>query len=68
MLTESPNPYLEDGKSNLAVNIKILDVLYGNEVCSLVFMQDLSAFVQDSKKEQAQRSMLAASTYIQEDL
>ena len=67
-LLRAPNPYAEHDKDNSAVSIKIFDVLYNDEMCSLVLMQDLSPIIQDSKKHKAHRAIISASAYIQEDL
>ena len=37
-----PNPYAEDTQER-SLQIKILDVLYNNQICSLVYMHDITS-------------------------
>ena len=39
----------------MSLQIKILDVLYNNRICSLVYMHDISSVIGGNKKSQEQR-------------
>lgn len=54
----APNPYeVNDDDSrdvkDKTVNIKMLDVLFDNQVCSLVYMTDLTKVMKDNEKSLA---------------
>ena len=43
------------------MQIKILDIFFDDQICHLVYMQDLTKFVEDSKKEKQVENLLKAS-------
>ena len=49
---EQPNPYSTEERK--VVQIQVLDVLYNNEVCNLIYMQDVTKLVDESMREKAQ--------------
>ena len=63
----NPNPYSEE-ESSKTVRIKILDVLFDDRVCSLVYMQDLTQINHDIEIEKAHENLQMANTQISEEL
>ena len=62
----APNPYERSadgskGVTRKTVNIKMLDVLFDNQVCSLVYMTDLTQIIAESKRSLDQEKLLQAS-------
>ena len=59
----------EEGKTEKKiVQIKILDILFDDQVCYLVYMQDLTKFVEDGKKEKQTEDLLKASHFISSNI
>ena len=50
---EAPNSYESDASGKKIVQIKLLEVLFLEQVCTLVFMQDLTKFVKDKEEDQS---------------
>ena len=50
------------------VQIKILDILFDDQICYLVYMQDLTKFVEDGKKEKQTEDLLKASHFISSNI
>lgn len=50
------------------MQIKILDILFDDQVCYLVYMQDLTKFVEDGKKEKQTEDLLKASHFISSNI
>ena len=50
------------------VNIKILDVLFDDQVSSLVYMTDLTKVIRENEQRKTQESLLATSTWIAKEL
>ena len=42
----------EGSDSRRTVNIKMLDVLYDDQICSLIYMTDLTKLIDDGKEKQ----------------
>ena len=48
-----PNKYLsEDSKKRLTVNLMIFDIMFNNEICNLVYLQDASNDIMDVNSEE----------------
>ena len=48
-----PNKYLsEDSKKRLTVNLMIFDIMFNNEICNLVYLQDASNDMMDVNSEE----------------
>ena len=62
----SSNDTSED--SELTVNIKMLNVLFDDQVCSLVYMTDLTKVIREGEQKQTQESLLKASNWIYQEL
>ena len=43
---KNPNPYCDDKESQKVMQIKILEILYNEEICNLIYMQDISSVYQ----------------------
>ena len=59
---KTPNPYASvDSNTGVSevrsLQFKILDVLYNNQICSLVYMQDITSVINDYQLEQEQNSV-----------
>ena len=50
------------------VNIKMLDVLYDNQVCKLVYMTDLTSIIKENERSQAEQNLLKVSNWICDEL
>jgi len=50
------------------VQIKILDILFDDQICYLVYMQDLTKFVEDGKKEKQTEDLIKASHFISSNI
>ena len=51
---KSPNPYEVDGTKDTqerSMQIKILDILYDNQICSLVYMHDVTKVIGDYQNQ-----------------
>ena len=48
--------------------VKVLDILYNNELCSLVYIQDLTQFVKDNERQKVEDSLQVATTCVSEGL
>ena len=62
----SSNDTSED--SELTVNIKMLNVLFDDQVCSLVYMTDLTKVIREGEQKQTQESLLKASNWIYQEM
>ena len=48
-----PNKYLSDeSKKRLTVNLMIFDIMFNNEICNLVYLQDASNDIMDFNSEE----------------
>ena len=47
----------------MIVSFKILDVLFDEQVCNLVYMQDLSEVYKEQEREKARENILKANSY-----
>ena len=50
------------------VQIRIFDILYDNNVCNLIYMEDMTKVYRDIRHERAQMNLQIANSCIQEEL
>ena len=62
-----PNPYAEASEPKM-VQIAILDVLFDNQVCNLVYMQDLTEIAKKNNKEKGQESLQMVNKSIADNI
>ena len=67
-IVEEANPFLSDTDRQKTVSVSVIDVLYNNELCSLVYMQDLTQFTKENEHQKVQEVIQTASTCINEEL
>ena len=60
----SANQYKNSEEGLKTVQVKVREVLYNNQVCSLVLLQDLTHFLSTRSLETASQSQTAAIQYI----
>jgi len=56
-----PNLYENDADKKKTVQIKILDVLFDDQICSLVYMQDLTKFKEETERDKQTENLIKAS-------
>ena len=57
-----PNPYAAAISGSVKyVQIKILDILFDDQLCNLVYMQDVSQVYKEHEREKAHENILMAS-------
>ena len=44
----SENPYVPEDEKTKTVSVRLLDVLFDNQVCNLVYIQDVTSFFEQS--------------------
>ena len=64
---KTPNPYASvDSNTGVtevrSLQIKILDVLYNNQICSLVYMRDITSVINDYQREQEQNNAVSPNS------
>ena len=62
------DPYAESFQKAMIVKIRIFDVFYNEQVCSLVHIQDLTLFYRDVENEKKNEKLLTANACISEEL
>ena len=50
------------------VQIKVLDVLYDDQICNLVYMQDITNVYQEEERKKMQENILMANAYTSKQL
>ena len=62
-----PNKYLsEDSKKRLTVNLMIFDIMFNNEICNLVYLQDASNDIMDVNSEEPMNQTDYSDTKIEQ--
>lgn len=59
-MVNDPNPYSEHKEKTVSINI--LDVLYDEQICNLVYMQDITQINHDIEKEKMLENLQMANT------
>ena len=65
---ESPNPYSDESQKKRIFYFKILDVLFNEQVCNLVYMQDLTEVYKEKERNEARDNILRANFYTSQEL
>ena len=65
-----PNPYsqYDSGDSKKIVCVKVLDVIFEDEVCSLIYMQDLTQFHKEKDKDKVRDNLSFANACVSEEI
>ncbi len=63
-----PNPYAEDYKKQKTVQIRILDVLFADQDCTLIYMHDLTKFVAKQRHDLAHQHLLMANSHVRDEI
>lgn len=50
------------------MQIKLLDILYDDQVCSLVYMWDLTKFYRNQQHDKTQQKLMLASSWMLENM
>ena len=68
-MVDKSNPYKEKkADDQIVVQIRIFDILYDDQVCNLVYMEDMTSFYQSVQSEKAQQYFFKATQCITEEL
>lgn len=65
---QEPNSYEHEGDKKKIVQIKILDILFDDQVCSLLYMQDLTKFKEDTDRDKRTENLMKASHVISDKI
>ena len=63
-----PNPYAENTNQMKIVQVKILEVLFNDQVCNLVYMQDLTQVYLNKEREKTHENLQIANACISEEI
>ena len=63
-----PNAYAASTGQVKYVQIKLLDILYDDKVCNLVYMQDVTQVYREHEREKAHENILMASACTSQEL
>ena len=66
-MLKEPNPYAENTEQTKIVQIKVIEVLYNDQVCNLVYMHDLTQLYKETELEKTQENLLLANACISEE-
>mmetsp|Transcript_17622 Transcript_17622/g.23795 ORF Transcript_17622/g.23795 Transcript_17622/m.23795 type:complete len:296 (-) Transcript_17622:822-1709(-) len=64
---KAPNAYSERSNELLTVQISIMEILYDNKICCLVYMRDLTEHLKANSKQQKQEQIHYASNYLSQE-
>ena len=62
------NPYAEGFQKLQTVQIRLLDLLYNDQICTLVYMHDLTGFMEIHEKKQAHKHLMMANAHVFDEL
>ncbi len=65
---ENANPYADDIQKVKTVQIRVLDMLYEDEISTLVFIYDLTKFTKFHERKQAHEHLLMANELVYEKI
>lgn len=65
---ESANQYSEKEDKKRVVQIKILDVLYNDQVCDLIYMQDITKVYREQEVAKTRENILMATYFTSQEL
>lgn len=67
-VTKAANPYASQEESSRTINIKLLDVLYNDRICSLVYMQDLTSVQKNQEQGELIEHMMLSNEIVTSQL
>lgn len=65
---QNPNIYNDQSDQTNFVQVKLLDVLFAEEVCNLVYMQDITSLFRNRERQRTQENLLIANSFTQNEL
>lgn len=65
---DNPNPYAVKSEKSLSVGIKLLNVMFDGQVCSLVHMQDLTKFDRENEVTKNNEDLSMTNAWINEEI
>ena len=60
---DNPNPYSLQDHGTKFLQVKILEILYNEQVCNLVYMQDFTGIFRENERKQQQENIILANMY-----
>ena len=60
---DNPNPYALQEEVTKFMQIEIVDILYNEQVCNLIYMQDVTEIYKDHERKKAQENIILANFY-----